>query len=356
MSVFSAPAFDQHELVSFCSDRDSGLRAIIAVHNTTLGPGVGGCRMFPYASDEAALHDVLRLSRGMTYKSALAGLPLGGGKSVIIGDPYKDKSPRLLEAMGDFVNSQSGRYVAAEDSGTSVADMRIMAERTRWVSGMDDNQYGGDPSPSTALGVYLAMRTAVHHRLGVESFEGLSVAIQGLGHVGFYLARHLRQSGAVVYGADVNAGNLQRAVEELGVIAVDVADILTLKVDILAPCAMGAVLNERSIPALRSGIICGAANNQLATVSDGAHLKDLGILYCPDFLVNAGGIIDVHHQRAGSAESVKQAHIARVENSLAEVLRRADDCHRPTQEIAEGLAEEYLSVRAVPPVALAAVS
>ncbi len=205
MSVFSAPAFDQHELVAFCSDRDSGLRAIIAVHNTTLGPGVGGCRMFPYASDDEALHDVLRLSRGMTYKSALAGLPLGGGKSVIIGDPRVDKTPQLLRAMGDFVNSQGGRYVAAEDSGTGVADMRVMGERTRWVSGLDDNEYGGDPSPSTAYGVYLGMRTAVRHRLGVDSLEGLSVAIQGLGHVGFYLAKHLRNEGATVYGADVNA-------------------------------------------------------------------------------------------------------------------------------------------------------
>ena len=156
MTVFSAPAFDEHELVTFCSDRDSGLRAIIAVHNSALGPAVGGCRMFPYASDTEALHDVLRLSRGMTYKSALAGLPMGGGKSVIIGDPKSQKSRALLLAMGDFINSQNGRYVAAEDSGTGVEDIRVMSERTAWVSGMDDNEYGGDPSPSTALGVFLA--------------------------------------------------------------------------------------------------------------------------------------------------------------------------------------------------------
>ena len=191
MSVFSAPAFDGHELVASCADKTTGLPAIIAVHNSTLGPGLGGCRMYAYASDDEALHDVLRLSRGMTYKSALAGLPLGGGKSVIIGDPRQDKSPALLEAMGDFIESQGGRYVAAEDSGTGVADIRLMAGRTAYVSGLDDNEYGGDPSPSTAYGVFLGIRTAVRHRLGVDSLSGLSVAIQGLGHVGYYLARHL---------------------------------------------------------------------------------------------------------------------------------------------------------------------
>jgi len=351
MTVFSSPAFDKHELVSFHSDEKSGLRAIIAVHNTTLGPGVGGCRMYPYANDAEALHDVLRLSRGMTYKSALAGLPLGGGKSVIIGDPHTQKSRELMESMGDFINSQGGRYVAAEDSGTCVEDIRIMGERTAFVSGMDDNEYGGDPSPSTALGVYLGMRTAAKHRLGVDSLDGLSVAIQGLGHVGFYLARYLVADGATVYGADVNRRNLDRAVKELGLHAVEVKDILSMEVDILAPCAMGAVFNEQSIPNIRAGIIAGAANNQLASIDDGANLEGRGILYCPDFLINAGGIIDVHHQRTGSSDSVKREHIERIEITLAEVLRRADEKHGQTQLIAEGLAEEYLgrvSISAVP--------
>ena len=356
MSVFSAPAFDGHELVSFCEDKSSGLRAIIAVHDSTLGAGVGGCRMYPYASDEEALHDVLRLSRGMTYKSALAGLPLGGGKSVIIGDPRSDKSRKLLQAMGDFIDSQSGRYVDAEDSGTGPADIRVMAERTAFVSGLDDNEYGGDPSPSTAYGVFLGIRTAVKHRLGVDSLEGLSVAIQGLGHVGYYLARHLVTEKAKVYGADVSSENLQRAVDDLGVIPVDVDDILSIEADVLAPCAMGAVLNARSIPAIRAGIIAGAANNQLATDEDGASLQDRGILYCPDFLINAGGIVDVHHQRIGSPEAQKRAHIQRIEATLSEVLRRADECHLQTQEIAEQLAEEILaSARASRGASLAAV-
>ena len=343
MTVFSAPAFDEHELVTFCSDRDSGLRAIIAVHNSTLGPAVGGCRMFPYASDTEALHDVLRLSRGMTYKSALGGLPMGGGKSVIIGDPKSQKSRALLLAMGDFINSQNGRYVAAEDSGTGVDDIRVMSERTAWVSGMDDNEYGGDPSPSTALGVYLAIRTAVSHRLGSVDLRGLTVAIQGLGHVGYYLARHLTTEGATVYGADVNSANLERAVAELGVITTEPGEILRLPVDVVAPCAMGAVLHSGSIEELRAGIVCGAANNQLASEGDGALLQDRGVLYCPDFLVNAGGIIDVHHQRIASPARVKRAHIGRIETTLSSVLQRADEQQRQPRLIAEELAREYLA-------------
>lgn len=343
MSVFSAPAFDGHELVTFCCDKRSGLRAIIAVHNSTLGPAVGGCRMFPYASDDDALHDVLRLSRGMTYKSALAGLPMGGGKSVIIGDPNSQKTRSLLLAMGDFVNAQNGRYVAAEDSGTGVADIRVMSERTDWVSGMDENEYGGDPSPSTALGVYLAIRAAISHRLGSTELRGITVAVQGLGHVGYYLARHLIADGATVYGADLNSANLNRAVNELGVIATEPGKILRLPVDVVAPCAMGAVWNRRSVEELRAGIVCGAANNQLASAGDGALLQDRGVLYCPDFLVNAGGIIDVHHQRIGSSARVKRSHIGRIETTLSGVLQRADQLQRQPQLIAEELAEEYLA-------------
>lgn len=346
MSVFSAPAYDNHELVSFHQHRASGLRAIIALHSSVLGPAAGGCRMYPYSCDEAALNDVLRLSRGMTYKSALAELPFGGGKSVIIGDPRQQKSPALLRAMGDFVHSLGGRYTAAEDSGTSVADMRIMRERTPWVSGLGDNEFGGDPSPSTALGVFLGIRTAVHHRLLSDGLGELKVAIQGLGHVGYHLARLLRREGATVYGADVNAANLQRAVQELGVIPVDADQILFQEVDVLAPCAMGAVLNRESIPRLRAGIVAGAANNQLATEEDGRHLQDRGILYCPDFLINAGGIIDVYHQGLGSSNERKLAHIRRVETKLLQVLEQAQQSHLPSHLVAEQLAEQYLQAAA----------
>ena len=305
MAVFTNAAFDNHEQVAFGQDRDSGLKAIIAVHNTRLGPAVGGCRMFAYASEYDALNDVLRLSRGMTYKSALAGLPFGGGKSVIIGDPRSDKTPELLHAMGRFVDSLGGRYVAAEDSGTGVADIRTMSEVTPHVSGLQEGaEHGGDPSPSTAYGVYLGIRTAVNHRLGADSMKGLRVAIQGLGNVGFHLAGFLKQDGAEVVGADVNADNLRRAVGVHGIEVVDPDLILSQEADVLAPCAMGAVLTERSIDSLRVGIVAGAANNQLEKEEQAIHLWDRGILYCPDFLINAGGIIDVYHQRIGSDKPV----------------------------------------------------
>ena len=342
MNVFSAPAFDDHEQVCFARDPEANLKAIIAIHDTTLGPAVGGCRMFPYASEEAALEDVLRLSRGMTFKSALAGLPLGGGKSVIIGDPRRDKSRELFRAMGRFVDSLGGRYVAAEDSGIAVADVRTMGECTAHVSGIGATEHGGDPSPSTALGVFLALRAAVHHRLGAEDLAGLRVAVQGLGHVGYHLARRLVEAGAQVFGADVNGDNVARAVRELGVVEVPADEILALEVDVVSPCALGAVLNGDSIPRLRAGIVAGAANNQLASHDDGARLMDRGILYCPDFLINAGGIIDVYHQRLGSDAATTRAHVARIETTLGELLTRADACHRQTQDIAEDLARERL--------------
>ncbi|AQA19869.1 amino acid dehydrogenase [Halioglobus japonicus] len=349
MSIFSAPAFDSHELVTFGRDEATGLRAIIAVHSTTLGPAVGGCRMFPYVSEDDALHDVLRLSRGMTYKSALAGLPFGGGKSVIIGDSRKDKTPELIRAMGDFVHSQGGRYVAAEDSGTGVADIRLMAERTPHVSGMDDNEFGGDPSPSTAWGVFISIRAAVRHRLGQSDTRGVRVALQGLGHVGYYLAKFLVADGAEVVAADVNQANIDRAVADHGIHVVDPGSILSEEADVFAPCAMGAVLNVQSIEQLRAGIVAGAANNQLATEQDGARLMDRGILYCPDFLINAGGIIDVHHQRVGSTEAKKREHVNHIEHTLSQVLTRADESHRETNLIAETLAEDILhSARSKP--------
>ena len=245
-------------------------------------------------------------------------------------------------AMGDFIHSQGGRYVAAEDSGTGVEDIRLMAQRTPHVSGMDDNEFGGDPSPSTAWGVYLAIRTAVRHRLGQGDLRGIRVAVQGLGHVGYYLAKFLVEDGAEVVGCDVVEANVDRAVQTLGITEVEPGAILEQEADVFSPCAMGAVLNPRSIEGLRAGIVAGAANNQLASDADGANLQDRGILYCPDFLINAGGIVDVHHQRVGSSDAVKRAHIARIESTLAAVLARADETHMQTNTIAEQLAEEIL--------------
>lgn len=353
MSVFSSPSFDDHEKVCFASDRSTGLRAIIAVHSSTLGAAVGGCRMYPYEDDARALEDVLRLSRGMTYKSALAGLPFGGGKSVIIGDPRRDKTPELLRAMGAFVDSFGGLYVAAEDSGTSVDDLRCMASRTRHVSGIGVTEHGGDPSPSTARGVFVAIGRALEHRLGSADLRGVRVAVQGLGHVGYYLASYLTDAGAAVYGADVNEANVERAVAELGVNATAVEDILGLDVDVFSPCALGGVLNAQSIASMRAGVVAGAANNQLASPEDGDRLLDQGILYCPDFLINAGGIIDVHYQRSGDNRELLNSHLNAIGDRLAEVLERADSLQQPTQRIAEALAREILDRAALPELRLA---
>jgi leucine dehydrogenase len=343
MSIFSNAAFDGHERIVFAENKAAGLRAIIAIHSTRLGAGVGGCRMFPYANEDEALRDVLRLSRGMTYKSALAGLPFGGGKSVIIGDPRADKTPQLLAAMAEFIHGLGGQYVAAEDSGIGVEDISLMSRHTPYVSGLQEGvEHGGDPSPSTAYGVYLGIRTAVNHRLGTGSLSGLTVAIQGLGNVGFHLAGLLVAAGARVYGADVNAYNLQRASTEHGVVAVDVDSVLGMEVDVVAPCAMGAILDASAVANLRAGIVAGAANNQLASPGQALDLWDRGILYCPDFLINAGGIIDVFHQRQGSAEALMREHINRIEANLREVLQRSDRDQRSPHVIAEELAEEFL--------------
>ena len=343
MTAFSAKSFDDHEQVVFASDKNSGLKTIIAVHDTTLGPAVGGCRMFPYACDDEALDDVLRLSRGMTYKSALAGLPFGGGKSVVIGDPSQLKTPALWRAMAKVLDGLGGGYVAAEDSGTSVADMREIGRHTPYVSGVGATEFGGDPSPSTARGVFVAIKTALAHRLGSEDFAGVRVAIQGLGHVGYALAGMLTEAGAKVLAADINADNVERARRDLGVQPLDCADILSADVDVFSPCALGGALNEDSIPTLRAGIVAGAANNQLREVEDASRMADRGILYCPDFLINAGGIIDVHYQRTGLDRNKLMGHIDSVGPRLIEVFNRADLGHRSTAEIAEELAREILA-------------
>lgn len=349
MSAFSAKSYDDHEQVVFASDKNSGLKTIIAVHDTTLGAAVGGCRMFPYACDAEALDDVLRLSKGMTYKSALAGLPFGGGKSVVIGDPKTLKSASLWRAMAKVLDGLGGAYIAAEDSGTSVADMREIGRHTPYVSGVAATEFGGDPSPSTARGVFVAIKTALAHRLGSDELAGIRVAVQGLGHVGYALAEMLTEAGAKIVAADINPDNVQRAQRELAVQPLSCEEILLADVDVFSPCALGGALNADSIPALRAGIVAGAANNQLREMEDASRLADRGILYCPDFLINAGGIIDVHYQRMGLDRSSLIGHIDGVGQRLSEVFTRADLGHRSTAEIAEELAREILEQGAQPP-------
>ncbi|MBK8174667.1 MAG: Glu/Leu/Phe/Val dehydrogenase [Rhodospirillales bacterium] len=347
MSVFSHRDFDDHEEVVFVSKPAAGLRAIIAVHNTNRGPSLGGCRMWPYASDEEALHDVLRLSRGMTYKSAVANLDIGGGKSVIIGNPRTEKTEVLLRAMAHAIDGLGGRYIAAEDSGTSVADMKLMAEETAHVAGILDRQAAdggirdGDPSPATALGTFVGLGAAVRHGLGRNDLEGLRIAIQGVGSVGFRLARLLHQAGAKLWVTDIYRDQLTRAVDAFGATAVAPDEIYGLDVDVFAPCAMGAVLNDLTIPHLRARIVAGAANNQLSEARHGTDLMERDILYAPDYVINAGGIIDVWYERRGQFDrDVIARHIEGIGGTLSEIFTRAHIDGLPTNIVADQVAEE----------------
>ncbi|MFD2189919.1 Glu/Leu/Phe/Val family dehydrogenase [Pistricoccus aurantiacus] len=342
MNIFTHADFDHHEQVVFGSDEASGLKAIIAIHNTRLGPALGGLRIYPYASEEDALSDVLRLSRGMTYKSALANLSLGGGKAVIIADPRRDKTPELLRALGRLVDSLGGRYITAEDSGTSEADMRVIAEETAWVSGIRQaTEESGDPSPFTAHGVFIALRCAVRHRLGRDDLSGLRVAIQGVGHVGAELARRLKEAGAELVLADVNPENVDALARELDARVFSPDEILEAEVDVLAPCALGGALNEAVCERLKAKVIAGAANNQLATPESGEILHRRGILYTPDYVANAGGVIEIAFQRQKDyCRADVLAHIEGIEATLDEIFLRSHREERSPAWIADRLAEE----------------
>lgn len=342
MAVFDSRSYDHHELVAFKADAASGLKAIIAIHNTQLGPAVGGCRMFPYTDEQTALEDVLRLSRGMTYKSALAGLPFGGGKSVIIGNPLHHKTPELLRAMGDFIDSLGGLYIGAEDSGTGVSDIKTIGERTRHISGISGaNDFDGDPSPYTAYGVYCGIKAAVEHRLKRDSLQGIIVAVQGAGAVGRFLIKRLLDEGAKVYCADINESNLQKS-QALGAEIVSTDKIVSLKCDVFAPCAMGAIINDETVGQINASIVAGAANNQLATPAHGVQLQQKGILYAPDFVINAGGIIDIYYQERERSARECEAHVVRISSALTEIFVRAERDNTSTNQVAEQLAEEIL--------------
>ena len=345
MAVFQHPEYDAHELVAYHSDPKSGLRAIIAVHNTNLGKGLGGCRMYPYATEDEALTDVLRLSRGMTYKAAMAGIPQGGGKSVILGDPRRDKTEAMMRAMGRFVDTVGGRYVVAEDSGTNVADIKLMAQHTRFVGGLTDEKATaagrtGDPSPATAYGVFVGLKASVKWKLGRDELKGLRVAVQGLGNVGFRLAKHLHEAGAKLWVSDVHAPNVERAGRELGAAAVAPDAIFGLDVDVLAPCALGAIINDRTLPQIRAAVVAGAANNQLAEARHDGMLALKGILYAPDYVINAGGIIDIWHEETGYDERQVREHLERIGATLTEIFERSKREKHPTGEIANRMAEE----------------
>ena len=343
MAVFDCSDFDQHELVTFARDAESGLSAIIAVHNTSRGPALGGCRMWPYASETEALRDVLRLSRGMTYKAALAGLNFGGGKSVILGDPARDKSPALFHALGRAVDSLGGRYKVAEDVGITVADVARMAETTPHVAGLAAGADSGDPSPATAYGVHMGIKAAVKYKFGQDSLRGIRVAVQGAGAVGAKLCRHLAAEGAEVSVADTDAGRARALADSLDLHAVPAGEILDVAAEVLAPCALGAVIDDASLRRLRVGIVAGAANNQLAEDRHGAALHARGILYAPDYVINAGGIIHISHEGPNYDRARAYTHVARIHDTLLAIFARAEKLGLPTAEAADRLAEEHFT-------------
>jgi leucine dehydrogenase len=345
MEVFSSRAFDQHEQVIFFFDRGSGLKAIVALHDTTLGPAVGGCRMWPYATEADAITDVLRLSRGMTFKAAMADLPYGGGKAVIIGDPRTDKSEALFRALGRCIDGLGGRYYTGEDVGTAPQDMDWAGEQTAYVLGRTRGGGSGDPSPVTARGVWSGIRAAVRHKLQRNDLAGVRVAIQGLGHVGSNLARLLAEDGARLIIADLDQERVKRAADELGAKAAGVDAILTVECDVLAPCALGGVLNDDTIPRLACRIVAGAANNQLLEDRHGAALHARGILYAPDYVINAGGLINIALELEPGGYDRARA-LARVEGigaTLAEVFERSARSGTPPHEVADRLARERIA-------------
>jgi leucine dehydrogenase len=345
MSAFDHPEFDHHESVHFFSDPHSGLRTIIAVHSTALGPAAGGCRRWTYASDDIALTDVLRLSRGMTYKNAVAGLPFGGGKAVILASERAPKTTQLFRAYGRAVQSLGGRYITAEDVGISVDDMHIVRSETAFVSGLPQSgdSAGGDPSPWTALGVFQGIKAAAAARLGTNSLEGLRVAIQGVGHVGLYLCRMLHEAGAELVIADVDNASLRSVCESMPAELASPQDILFSDVDVLAPCALGNVLNSETVPRIKAKIVAGAANNQLATPEDGTRMAELGILYAPDYVVNAGGVISVAHEYLGqSSEEQVRAEVSKIPLRLRDIFEEAVARGLPTNALADDLARRII--------------
>ena len=336
---------ESYERVVRCEDPASGLCAYVSIHDTSQGPALGGLRMWPYPSEEEALFDVNRLSRGMTYKSAIAQTGLGGGKAVIINHPSQ-KSEDLYLAMGRFVDSLGGRYITAADVNTDVADLEVIRRATRWVSGLDRKDGGsGNPSPYTAYGVYLGIRAAVKRRFDDDSMRGRKVVVQGIGAVGWPLAHRLVEAGATVFAADRNQERVNALAEEIGVIPITDDEVMTTECDVFAPCALGAIINDETIPKLRSPIVAGAANNLLLESRHGAMLVDRDILYAPDYVINAGGIINVsvEFDEGGYNEDVALRRIERIPQALEELWSIADEDRIPPSDAADRLAERILA-------------
>ena len=346
MGIFEHITAMGHEQIAYCADQPSGLRAIVAIHDTTLGPALGGCRFWDYRSEAEALDDVLRLSRGMTYKSAVAGLNLGGGKAVIIGDSKTQKSEALMRRFGKFVNSLSGKYITAEDVGVSTKDMEYIKMETNYVSGLPVNMGGsGDPSPVTAYGVYLSMKASAKEKWGNDSLSGKKIVVQGIGHVGENLVKHLVKEGAMVSIFDINTERLKAIAKETGAkVIVDGNSLYDLEMDIYAPCALGATVNTDTLNRLKCAIICGAANNQLADENiHGKMVIEKNILYAPDFVVNAGGIINVFYELEGYNRERAMAHAEKIYDTTLNIFKVSKEQNIPTYMAANRLAEKRLA-------------
>ncbi len=333
-----------HEQVVFCHQKDVGLKAIIAIHNTVLGPSLGGLRMWAYKTEQEALNDVLRLSRGMTYKNAVAGLNLGGGKAVIIGDPTRDKSEALFRAFGRFVQSLGGRYITAEDVGIDVNDMEYVFRETEFVTGVHQVHGGsGDPSPFTAYGTLQGLMAALNHRYGHEDVGKLSYAVQGVGHVGMEFVKLLREQGAKVFVTDINKAAVQRCVDEYGCEAVALDEIYDVDAEVYSPAALGGTVNEQTLPRLRCKIICGPANNQLASDAVGDEVSRRGILYAPDYAVNAGGVMNVSLEIDGYNRERAMRMMRTIYYNVGRIFQIAERDSIPTYKAADRMAEERIA-------------
>lgn len=344
-AVWDFADFDDHEHVHMFRDRASGLTAVIAVHSTHLGPGAGGVRYWHYPQKGAAIVDALRLSRGMSYKNAMAGLPMGGGKGVILADPGVKKTAAQLAAFGRAVESLGGAYVTAEDVGMSDSDMVAIAKETRHVSGLPVacGAAGGDPGPLTALGVYLGIKAAIRQGLGTDSAKGVRVAIQGVGSVGGGVARRLASEGAILTLADVNLTRAKALAEELGADLADSAAIMEIEADVLSPNALGAILTEDSIAKLRVPIVAGAANNQLETAADGQRIHERGIIYAPDYVINAGGIINVALEYLGQGSRGEvESRIHQIPGRLATIWAESKAQGTPASVVADRMAQKLI--------------
>ncbi|MHB8075061.1 Leu/Phe/Val dehydrogenase [Desulfosporosinus fructosivorans] len=343
MKIFEYLQKYDYEQLVICQDQTSGLKAIICIHDTTLGPALGGTRMWNYDCEEDAILDALRLARGMTYKNAAAGLNLGGGKTVIIGDSRTQKNEELFRAFGRYVQSLSGRYITAEDVGTTVRDMDWVHLETKFVTGVSSScGASGDPSPMTARGVWRGMKAAAKEAYGSDSLNGKTIAIQGLGHVGYYLAKHLHEEGAKLIVTDIHDDVIKRVVDEMGAKVVGCDEIFGVEADIFAPCAMGAVINDETIPQFKFRIIAGAANNILKEDRHGDKLHELGIIYAPDYVINAGGVINVADELEGYNYERALAKVEMVYDNVAKVIEIAKRDQIPTYKAADRMAEERI--------------